>query len=96
MSGKQVRKIAYGRWKDKGDDYIINKIKRSEKINSIRIRYHQRNKTVLEDKANYRNILVIRLAVIEDNISGLRRNKLLIRKRLEEYDKRKKDGVTQY
>jgi len=58
-------------------------------MNHIRIGYHLSNKAILEDESNYRNILVIRLAVIEDMISGLRRNKLLLRKRLEAYEKTK-------
>lgn len=86
LSGKQVRKIVYGRWREKSNEFIIKKIKRSEKINNIRIGYHMRNKEVLENDANYRNILIIRLAVLEDVISGLRRDKLLLRKRLEGYD----------
>lgn len=55
-------------------------------MNNNRIEYHQRNNAVLEKDGNYRNILIIRLAVIEDMISGLRRDKLLLRKSLEGYD----------
>ncbi len=55
-------------------------------MNNNRIKYHLRNKEVLENETNYRNILVIRLAVIEDIISSLRRDKVLLRKRLEGYD----------
>ncbi|MDD4178536.1 MAG: hypothetical protein PHH14_00590 [Candidatus Margulisbacteria bacterium] len=59
-------------------------------MNNSRIGYHQINKEILENEANYRNILVIRLAVIEDFISNLRRDKLLLQKRLEGYDSEKK------
>ncbi|MCX5751371.1 MAG: hypothetical protein NT099_06870 [Candidatus Saganbacteria bacterium] len=86
MSRKQVRKIVYGRLRNKSDEYIINKIKRSEKNNNTRIGYHLRNKAVLEDEANYKNTLVIRLAVIDGIITELRREKIKLRNELEKCD----------
>jgi len=53
-------------------------------MNNSRIKYHLRNKEVLENEANHKNILIVRLAIIEDIISGLRRDKIQLRKELDQ------------
>jgi len=84
LSNKQVRKIVFGRWKDKDSEYIIKKLEIADEMKRRRVKYHMTNERILGDETNYKNILMIRLAVIEDIISGLRRDKIYLRKELDQ------------
>jgi hypothetical protein len=61
-------------------------------MNDARIKYHLKMKALVEDGNNLKNILMTKLAVIEDIISGLRRDKGLIRKKLEKNEITKEAG----
>ena len=84
LSNKQVRKIVFGRWKDKDSGFIIKKIEVLNEIKRRRVNYHMTNEEILADENNRSIALRIRLAVIEDVISILRREKSKIRKALAE------------
>ena len=79
LKDKQIKKILWGSWRGLCDEKIINKLKKSEMINIKRIKYHLGNKDILNDKRNYRSILLLKLAVVEEMISELRAKKSKLR-----------------
>ena len=83
LRDKQIRKILWGRWKNLSDEQIIKKLKKSVLTNINRIKYHLGNKDILSDDKDAADIIRTRLAVIEDIISGLRKQKVGLKKELE-------------
>ena len=83
LSDKQIRKILWGRWKNLSDEQIVKRLKKSSLMNVNRIKYHLGNKDALSDDKNTDDIYRIKLAVIEDIISGLRKQKVGLKKELE-------------
>lgn len=75
LSNKQVRKIIFGRWKDRNSKFIIKKLQIADEAKRKRVKYHMTNEEILGDEGNREMALRIRLAVIEDIISSLRREK---------------------
>jgi len=83
LSDKQIRKILWGRWRNLSDEQIVKKLKKSALMNISRIKYHLGTKDILSDDKDAADIIRMRLAVIEDIISGLRKDKVKLRRELE-------------